>query len=288
MGPFVKTIFKGRPRQSLLESRKNEIRTCVENYCSCKDAWNYSLDNEPKIGGYDCEANYLSRAIFRMLLLNYFGDRAEITEINEPLNYFEIIINNEKSVFHYDVMNSFSPKKIGNYSKTLSRNINEKKYGELIKIYHIIGNISPLPWFQNENIELNGQKLHAAFDERWYFLLQFLQKVWNTFTQKYNMYITFEDYIISTCQQLYYQEVLNDFKNKINDKSSDEISDDELIKWMNDWNDKIKKNKLSILDYKNDTLSNVCDEIVDDLVLIVEYRSKYIVALLRSIMRNSK
>lgn len=77
-------------------------------------------------------------------------------------------------------------------------------------------------------------------------------------------------------------------KNKINDKSSDEISDDELIKWMNDWNDKIKKNKLSILDYKNDTLSNVCDEIVDDLVLIVEYRSKYIVALLRSIMRNSK
>lgn len=281
--PFVKESFgKGRPTNIKLQKRKEEIDSCIVRFIRCEEAPIYSFENEQP-NEYDCEASFLSRSIFRELFSKYFGEKCKINDVYETINYIEISTDDGKSIFHFDIMNSFSKGKIGNNSKILSKKISDDKYDRIKEVYRSIGNITAIPWPQNGNVEVNAQKIHAAFDDRWCLFLDFYKHSWSMFQKTFGIHISFVDYIISTCQQLYCKPILEDLKLKIKDKNITDIGDDEYINWMNGWNDILKNQTFDIIDYGTGELTDdKAEEMIDDILLIIEIRARCIIAILRS------
>lgn len=219
-------------------------------------------------------------------MCGYLGKEYKIPEIGkEPLNYLEINKNDQKFYVHFDIMNSKSRKKIGSKSKILNINIVDEKYNKLCELDKTIGNIAPIPWPENENSVINTQKIHAALDDRWYLFLNLCKNEWQMWEKRYNVNISFNEYIISTCQQLYYRVILEDLKEKLKTLENKEITEKDLKEWMEEWDNIIQEGKnLELIDYCGTEYENI----INDVLLIIEVRSKCIVLRLKDMMRNCK
>ena len=171
-----------------------------------------------------------------------------IDTANIPAN--KIYVKADNATYHFDLMNNFSDKSF------------EKKYK------YTIGNFAPIPAkrFDYSTTAQNAhlQMIHKWNNEDWDKLLVFLKNNWPYKKS------SFVDYMINTCQQLYYQEIFNDFYN--------ECPDLEKVEWkesIESWNLKIRKNKkLSIVSFDNSVKSR------KKIEFLIEARGRCILSLL--------
>ena len=193
-------------------------------------------DKEPRNNDCDIEASYLCHGVWNKLLRN--------EEIGSG-NYFCWANNsyNSEIIFHFDIMNN--PCKTNNniYSCGLFKDQGEKDRIEFEKMYHCIGNIALMPWFETNNSNyINGQMLHKALDERWDLYLSVLRNNWSDWN-KFSEDFTFEEYMKISLQQVYYKDVYEmAIKKKIGEISKDDIEN---------WNVMISSNK-ELISFDND------------------------------------
>ena len=114
------------------------------------------------------------------------------------------------------------------------------------------------------NHYINGQLLHKSLDERWDLYLQLLKNNWYLWKQRTN--ITFEKYMILTCQQMYYQEI---FSN-ISEKKIQSISINDIRCWNNRINENSQLVSFSIENPKE------ADIIVENIIKLIKIRCRVI------------
>ena len=212
---YCKHEFK---RRFSKERKDNKWDEKAEKFIK-KGSWKYSFIDEATVS--DSEQSFLSRYVFA----KFMGIDTAIIPANK------IYIKADNATYHFDLMNNFSDKSF------------EKKYK------YTIGNFAPIPAkrFDYSTTAQNAhlQMIHKWNNEEWDKLLVYLMNNW-----PYKK-LSFADYMISTCQQLYYQEIFNDFYN--------ECPDLEKVEWkesIESWNLKIRKNKkLSIVSFDNSVKS---------------------------------
>ena len=240
--------------------------------------WLYDFGKEnlqPK--KQDIEARYLSQYFFCRLIENIDNRyRAEITDDT----YMYLICNEKKTMFHFDIMNN--PKEAHVFGKAI-KNASENEWVTWQKRYHTIGNFAPVPWpileYENKiNGSINMQDIHKGFDERWDLFLKFCQSEWSNFTD-YCVYIDFCSYMKLTCQEIYFTEIYDSFKNKFNDRRIKEVENEELLEWYDSVNSIELENK-QIISFGKDLVSDV--KKINQLIAI---RGKLMMALA---LRNRK
>lgn len=198
----------GRKGKAYFEAVNQGLNKFIEN-----EAWNKNIpEDEKRNHGVHVEASYLCHGIWTKIMNN---------ESNEgnlySSNYFYW---NNKILFHFDIMNN--PKK---QSCGLANCCSDQELDEWTKIYHTIGNMTPIPWFKIDKPTpkdkkqihryINGQRLHLALNERWDLFLNLLKNNWSHWCDENSF--TFEAYMLLTCQQIYYSDVYNNFKKEIKD-----------------------------------------------------------------------
>ena len=158
----------GRKGKAYFEAVNQGLNKFIEN-----EAWNKNIpEDEKRNHGVHVEASYLCHGIWTKIMNN---------ESNEgnlySSNYFYW---NNKILFHFDIMNN--PKK---QSCGLANCCSDQELDEWTKIYHTIGNMTPIPWFKIDKPTpkdkkqihryINGQRLHLALNERWDLFLNLLK-----------------------------------------------------------------------------------------------------------------
>lgn len=217
------------------------------------------------------EASYLCHGIWSRLMDNKSNNGNPYSD-----NYFAWSDNpntceEDKILFHFDIMNNPKVNKKNVYSCGLFRNCDKKLRTDVEHVYHTIGNMAPIPWFRVAgNRYINGQTLHKSLDERWDLFLHILRDNWDSWnTNKCNM--TFEKYMKLSCQQIYYKEIYEDAIKKDIDK----ISREDISRW----NKSIKPNsELLSFSCASDSSSNECVEMIKKLI---EIRCQMIYVLLK-------
>ena len=231
---YCKHEFK---RRFSKERKDNKWDEKAEKFIK-KGSWKYSFIDEATVS--DSEQSFLSRYVFA----KFMGIDTAIIPANK------IYIKADNATYHFDLMNNFSDKSF------------EKKYK------YTIGNFAPIPAkrFDYSTTAQNAhlQMIHKWNNEEWDKLLAYLMNNW-----PYKK-LSFADYMIRTCQQLYYQEIFNDFYN--------EWPDLEKVEWkesIESWNLKIRKNKkLSIVSFDNRVKSR------KKIEFLIEARGRCILSLL--------
>ena len=84
--------------------------------------------------------------------------------------------------------------------------------------------------------------------------------------------LTFNQYMINTCQQLYYEDIFTDFFNE--KPVLDEVNWAERV---SAWNAQIKKN-MQIITFDNDSSEALCDKIR----FLIEARGRCILSILNN------
>ena len=175
-----------------------------------------TIDGESGNYGCDVEASYLCHGIWKILMKNdnQFGTDREFVWKHENLEL----------LFHFDIMNNPNISKRNVYSCGLFKDCNG--IVEVKKIYHTIGNMTPVPWFKVEgNHYIDAQKLHKSLDERWDLFLQVLRTNWKTWNSCEGF--TFEEYMRITCQQVCYEEIYQEAISK----KIEEITETDIKEW---------------------------------------------------------
>lgn len=201
----------GRKGKAYFEAVNEGLKEFINN-----EAWNKNIpEKEKRNHNVHVEASYLCHGIWTKIMNNKSNEGKPYSS-----NYF-YWNNNElqnEILFHFDIMNN--PKKHG-----LANCCSPQELDEWTKIYHTIGNMTPIPWFKIDNPTpgdkkqinryINGQKLHLALNERWDLFLNLLKNNWSQWCDEESF--TFESYMLLTCQQIYYSDVYNNFKKEIKD-----------------------------------------------------------------------
>lgn len=217
-------------------------------------------ENEKRNYDRDVEACYLSHGIWAMLMNNN-----KIYSSN--FFYYSKDKKGNPLAFHFDIMNNSNEK---NW-RLQNQKVSIEKLERLKNIYHSIGNITPIPWFKvDDGRFINGQLLHKALNERWDLYLKTLKfnwKVWNIENP-----LTFEEYMILTCQQMYYEEIFNIVRDK-------EVKDIKIEDVMF-WNNKIKESSALISFFSDENKS--IDVVIDIIIKLIEIRCRVIYLLLKN------
>lgn len=223
-------------------------------------------EDESRNSGCHIEASFLSHGVWTKIMENksnkgmpysdnWFLWKSSENEMTEVL-------------FHFDVMNN---SKCNNkkYSSGLFRICCEDERKLVEEIYHSIGNIAPIPWFETMGGNyIDGQKLHASVDERWDIYLQLLKDNWISWNSVSKYPLTFEKYMILTCQQMYYKDIYNVVK--------DTLVKDITIKDIDYWNNMITEES-QLLDFSTIQESG---NIADIITKLIKIRCKEIQILL--------
>lgn len=189
----------------------NGIRKYISNR---QNVMNEISESESRNYGKHVESSYLCHGIWTILMDNKSNNRHPYSD-----NYFvwsDNLNKNEqdKLIFHFDIMNNPKKSKRNIYSCGLFKNCDEEIRKEVENIYHTIGNMAPIPWFKViGNQYINGQTLHKSLDERWDLFLHTLHASWEEWnTKESNM--SFETYMILSCQQPYYKKIYEEVIKK--------------------------------------------------------------------------
>lgn len=229
-------------------------------------------NDEPHHNQCHIESSILCHGIWNRLMNEIYDKRKIGTGNSFSWSQNE---GKQRAIFHFDIMNNakISNNNLGCF---LAKNCKEEKRKEWRKIYHSIGNMTPIPWFKLYNrscTSINTQALHKSLDERGDLFLQLLQNNWNNWNTRDN--ITFNDYMILTCQQMYFDEIYTSIKEmEINTITLQDIAE---------WNGKIQKSKND--NYRLILFSPVdgeqIDDIVDRIIKLIKIRCKVIALLLK-------
>ena len=214
------------------------------------------------------ESSYLSHAIWTVLTQNKSNHGRPYSS-----NFFywtdgEI---EEEFLFHFDIMHNPKIKSCGLANGCGSDNLLE----QWNQTYHSIGNITPIPWFKVEgNHFIHAQALHNSLDERWDLFLTVLRNNWESWCS--NKSVTFNDYMLMTCQHIYYSEIYVDFLTNIKDINRIELST------IKDWEKMSDKNPNQPLVSFSDSNSNNTNNAVKKIINLIKIRSHIIGLILKN------
>lgn len=239
------------------------VETGINNFIRNEENLYQNLsENERRNCSNHIESSYLCHGIWTKIMKNKSDNRWHYKD-----NFFlwKDIDEKEGMIFHFDIMNNPKPKSCG-----LAVKCSEEKKNEWENIYHSIGNMTPIPWFRVDmNHYINGQLLHKSLDERWDLYLHVLKNNWSMWGKKSD--ITFEKYMILTCQQMYYKEIFS----SIGDKEIQNISNKDIQCWNNRINENSQLISFSIEDQKE------MDTIVENIIKLIKIRCRVIYLLLK-------
>lgn len=177
-------------------------------------SWNYCFKGEATVS--DPEQSFLCRYVFAKLM------GIETKEI--PAN--KIYIKDDNITYHFDLMNNLKDDQF------------ENKY--------TIGNFAPIPAepfpYPKDQTHAHLQLIHNWNNERWDLLLKHLKDNWCLGD------LTFNQYMINTCQQLYFANVFEEFYKKYKNKKLDKVNWNKVV---SDWNQEIGENDLDAVSFKN-------------------------------------
>lgn len=199
----------------------------------------YLYDFSHEETNHDYECSYLSIVIFWNL-----------AQKKEKYKKSDIIIDQkeyrggrtkydskgEGNWYYYDVMHNATVDK--NRKGKLATKLGEKSVIRLQweKVYHTIGNFSPVPYAKNRQINF----IHHDMNEWWEPTLKFMKDYWGDWE------ISFDEYIKMTIQQMYYkcnfEEIYSEYEKIIlesNPKDLIGILETKLIE--EDWDKKLQK-----------------------------------------------
>lgn len=250
---------RGPVEKSFYDAVENGIKNFIEKE---KNLYQNLPENEGRNYCNHIESSYLCHGIWTKIMKNESNNRCPYSD-----NWFLWKNINEKEgmIFHFDIMNNPKPKSCG-----LAASCSEEKKNEWEEIYHSIGNMTPIPWFKVDmNHYINGQLLHKLLDERWDLYLQFLKNNWCMWGKRSD--ITFEKYMILTCQQMYYQEIFS----SISEKEIQNISINDIQCWNSRINENSQLVSFSIEDQKE------VDTIVENIIKLIKVRCRVIYLLLK-------
>ena len=185
-----------------------------------KEGWNYSLEDkthyEKRNNGCHVESSYLCHKIWTTVMNNKFNSGLPYSSNHM---YWSDKKNDTPVMFHFDIMNN--PKKNSCGISRLCKDGSRIEKWE--SIYHHIGNMAPIPWIELIGGYIDGQSLHNALDERWDLFLRFLKSNWCSWNICNT--ISFEKYMILTCQHIYYKDIYEEIDD------DNRIDIDTLARW---------------------------------------------------------
>lgn len=117
-----------------------ELETGFNSFLDDAD-WLYNFEEEnPQPKKQHFEARYLSQYFFSRLIQSINPNYS--VKITDDV-YMELKRNDEKTIFHFDVMNN--PKEAHAFGKSIKQySLDEWKIWK--GRYHTIGNLTPVPW----------------------------------------------------------------------------------------------------------------------------------------------
>ena len=248
----------------------DEVERGVQKYITYINESDYNLctnfsKDEPRKYKTHIEASFLCHGIWNRLMNDTY-DKSKIGTGNS--------FSCSQMIFHFDIMNNpkISKNNLGCFLAKKCKGENREKWEG---IYHSIGNMAPIPWFKlYDGIDtgINAQSLHKSLDERWDLFLQLLQNNWNDWNTGNK--ITFNDYMILTCQQMYFDEIYTSIKDK-------EINTITICD-IKEWNEKIEKSniKYKLISFSPNDRDEI-DDIVNKIIKIIKIRCKVIALLLK-------
>lgn len=248
---YVDSKFKlnGRPGKAYYKAVSDGLNKFIKH-----NGWYINLpEEENRNSSVDLECSYLCHGIWTKLTKNESNNGRPYSN-----NYFYLKHNrNENEIlFHFDIMNNPKKKSCG-----LAKYCNEQELQNWQRIYHSIGNMTPIPWFKVKGEHyINGQALHNALDERWDLFLNTLEKNWNIWNSTSSF--TFKSYMLLTYQHMYYKDIYVDYKSNV--KKIENIN----LKILKKWNKYIiKNNNLKIisfldLDYKEESIASLITDLI--------------------------
>lgn len=245
-----------------------ELETGFNSFLDNAD-WLYNFEEEnPQPKKQHFEARYLSQYFFSRLIQSI--DPNYSVKITDDV-YMEFKRNDEKTIFHFDVMNN--PKEAHAFGKSIKQySLDEWKIWK--GRYHTIGNLTPVPWPCLEyGGSINMQNIHGSFDERWDLFLKFCQSEWASFK---GVHIDFYEYMKLTCQDIYFEVIYDSFKKEFRDCNIERVTDEKLLEWYSSI-DCVKLKKMQIISFGNNMENDVKN--INQLILI---RSKLMRAIISS------
>jgi len=223
----------------------------LNEFIKCNGWYENLPEKENRNYGVHLECSYLCHGIWTKITKNESNNGNPYSH-----NYFywkNSSCENE-ILFHFDIMNNPNKKSCG-----LANFCNDQELHEWQKIYHSIGNMSPIPWFKVEGEHyIDGQALHNALDERWDLFLHTLEKNWDIWNSTKSF--TFKSYILLTYQHIYYKDIYNDYKSNV--KNINNID----LKKLENWGKYIVDNEdleiISFSDYKGESIASLITNLI--------------------------
>lgn len=242
------------------------INSAYINFLNFEQNVIYSLDNEVP-NDVDAEASYLGRWIF----IELFKKNGRFYKID--YSGTTISCNDEK--WSFDVMNNPKPHPKNAYRLGSIAKKNNIDISSWTEIYRTIGNFTPIP---NVKRGRHLQHKHNDLAERWDFLLGYCEKNWSEFNLED---ISFVEYMKLSVQQMYFQDVYNDYCEKIKGYNLNEVSDEKILEWLIEWNDMIS-DKSEIISFGEKITDLPIKDIAEKICSLIMLRSRIIIALLKS------
>lgn len=207
---------------------------CEEGYLSFLEDnnWKYNFDKE--YSKSDTEQSFLSRMIFCSLFknMNYMCELPKGDDIAIKVSKENWL---EPCYFLFDVMHN--PKE-GHQPYILAKKM--QKQLRFDRYYHTIGNFAPVPrTIVYKRCGPNLQLKHKHLSELWCRFLKYMQENWEKWPTKIHEKITFKEYMICSCQHLYYKQIFDEVYSKYRRNTSLNRSN-----WKNEvdnWNKKIRE-----------------------------------------------
>lgn len=247
-----------------------------ENYVKYlkNEDWNYDFEKNNEMTKVHWEQSILSRHIFKELVQCW-----DQTYTGEILSDHRSIALNKGDVrvdFLFDVMHN--PNKPHQPYFLAEKTQKQLTFST---IYHTIGNFAPVPrTIITKYYGPNLQMVHRDLNELWCWFLKYMQENWNNWPTKVHEKISFKEYIIYSCQHLYYKDIFDEIYLKYKDVSMDDI---DWKKYVIDWNKKIREATFhEELLSMNDLFEEKNVEEIDKMInFLIEARGRCILDLLR-------
>ena len=225
--------------------QNNNLEERLKKFIKENDIIEYDFSYE--YTKFDTEQSILSKLIWKILFSIYYQDKLSQFLIKENERFSTCILSNKNNVdandftfdVYYDVMNN-------------NKSIRDE--------YHRIGNYSVYPRMDKRP---QLQNIHKYFNEQWDKLLFFLQTNWEnkeviyttvkgqkveykqekSFQEKWGN-LNFKEYMILTCQPIYYKEIWEEIS----------LQPKEIhLETIEDWNANIRNKEYELLtvEYNN-------------------------------------
>lgn len=265
MGPYVPKR-KGVRNNKWLPILDKAIKKYIDDM-----NWNYDISEEYTEA--EVENRHLSMKFFQELIKKFYGNKYDV-EIYDNGCLLIVDQNGRKNFFRFDIMNNPKIKHI--LGKEAKIKVPEKRL-EWESIYHTIGNIAPIPRKKPKGKNISLQIRHNNLNERWDLFLEDLRKEWHGWENgKDKLTISFNDYILMTCQQMYFKKNYEDIvKIMGNRRKVDDLKDEELLDLYNKWKSKRLDESDEIISFDGDI-----EEAVDRILVLIQLRGRLMMLLL--------